>query len=98
MRIIEKKEPEKWTLELTCQENKDEYGFVWARKENDFCGSKLEIDVDDIFFKTWWKMSVGRGKDYLVKCPVCQNLIYIKPDLIPSYIKKKVDQKGESNL
>ena len=28
MRIIEKKEPEKWTLELTCQENKDEYDKI----------------------------------------------------------------------
>lgn len=97
MKIIEKKKPQKWTLEIVCQQNKDEYGFVWGCKDNDYCGSTLEIDEDDIFFKTWWKLATGEGKDYLTRCPVCHNLIYIKPELIPSYVKKKADQKGEDN-
>lgn len=73
-------------MEIECGQVKDEYGFDYGDSK-DFCGSILEIDIDDIKKHEWFKYPNFEGVDYGVKCPVCGKFIVIDKSKIPNVVK-----------
>lgn len=72
-------------MKIKCKRVVDEYGFAYG-KENDFCGSELEIDAEDIKQHKWDKYPDYNGTDYGVICPVCNQFIAIDKDKIPKSV------------
>lgn len=72
-------------MKIKCKRVVDEYGFAYG-KENDFCGSELEIDVEDIKKHKWDKYPDYSGTDYGVICPICNQFIAIDKDKIPKIV------------
>ena len=74
MKILERHESyNDWKLEITCDSI-----------NGHSCGSKLEINKDDLDFQPRSNHIV-----YGVTCPVCGAFIEIAPNLIPEIFKKK---------
>lgn len=73
-------------LKIECRRVVDEYGFSYGN-ENDFCGSILEIEVDDIRKHPWFKYPTYEGVDYGVVCPVCGKFIVIDESILPVGVK-----------
>ena len=67
---------------VKCKQVIDEHGFSYG-EEKDFCGSELEIDMNDIKEHPWFKYPNYTGTDYGVICPVCGNFIVIDKQSIP---------------
>ena len=76
MKILERHDPyEDWKLEIVCEDI------------NESCGSKLEINKDDILFRTVPRFLNTEQKIYGVICPVCGAFIQINKKLIPDKIR-----------
>ena len=88
MKILEEGFGEDWKLTIRCEIKKDENGLTWDSTKS-HCGSLLEVDKDDIMTRRWDKFLYNaRGTDYVVKCPKCGCCLYIKPSLIPEFVKE----------
>lgn len=70
---------------IYCKRTVDKYGFTYG-DEKDFCGSKLEIEAEDIKMHSWTKYPNYSGIDYGVKCPVCRKFIVIDRGMIPDIV------------
>lgn len=68
-----------------CRRVADTYGFAYG-EEKDFCGSKLEIEAEDIKKHKWFKYPDYEGIDYGVICPVCGKFIVVDRNEIPNRI------------
>jgi hypothetical protein len=71
--------------QIKCQRVVDEYGFAYG-KDHDFCGSELEVDMEDIKKHKWSKYPDYKGVDYGVICPVCGKFVVINEKEIPNGI------------
>lgn len=78
-------------MQIKCKRVTDEYGFAYG-KEIDFCGSELEVGVEDIKKHKWFKYPDYKGIDYGVVCPICGKFIVINKKEIP---KKILDNAEE---
>lgn len=89
MKVLERHEVNEKTFPMiiTCNRVVDEYGFAYG-DEKDFCGSKLEIEAEDIKKHSWTKYPDYSGIDYGVKCPVCGQFIVIDKRKLPAEIIK----------
>lgn len=72
-------------MQIKCKRVVDMYGFSYG-KENDFCGSELEVDAEDIKKHGWFKYPNYEGTDYGVVCPVCGQFIVIDKKKIPKTV------------
>ena len=63
-------------MKVVCRRITDEYGFGYG-DDNDFCGSVLEVDAQDIK-KHNWVDEDHRGTDYGIICPVCGMFIPVE--------------------
>ena len=78
-------------MEIICQRVVDRHGFSYG-KANDFCGSKLEIEADDIKAHDWEKYPDYKGTDYGVICPVCGQFVMISEENVPESVAKKAEK------
>ena len=78
-------------MKVKCERVVDEYHFSYGT-EIDFCGSELEVDIDDIKKHSWEKYPDFKGTDYGVKCPVCGKFIAINKDKLPSYVIEHAEE------
>lgn len=78
-------------MKITCKRVVDEYGFAYGKRE-DFCGSELEVDADDIKKHKWSKYPDYSGIDYGVICPICGQFITIDESKIPKCVIDKVEE------
>ena len=74
-------------MQIVCQKVLDEHGFSYG-KEHDFCGSKIEIEAEDIVAHDWDKYPDYHGTDFGVKCPICGQFIMIDREFVPESIMK----------
>ncbi len=92
MRVIEKNSFNLlFPMEVRCQRVEDRYGFAYGEVA-DFCGSRLEIEANDIKQHHWSKYPDYKGVDYGVICPVCKQFVVISPESIPQVIKDNAEQ------
>lgn len=78
-------------MKVLCKRVVDEYGFAYGKKE-DFCGSELEVDINDIKKHKWSKYPDYSGIDYGVICPVCDQFTIIDESKIPKYVIDKAEE------
>ena len=78
-------------IKIKCRRVVDAYGFAYG-KTNDFCGSELEVEVEDIKKHKWFKYPNYSGTDYGVRCPICNQFIPIKEEDIPKTIKERAEE------
>lgn len=72
-------------MQVTCKRVVDKYGFAYGRAA-DFCGSEIEIDVEDIKKHEWFKYPNYEGVDYGIICPICGKFIVVDNDKLPTKI------------
>lgn len=89
MKVI--KENSVFPMKIKCERVEDKYGFAYGGV-NDFCGSELEIDADDIKKHKWSKCPDYSGTDYGVICPVCRQFIAIDDGDIPKFVLEKAEE------
>lgn len=90
MKVI-KKNKNKFTIEVTCQMVKDEYGFTYGKKD-EFCGSMLEVNAEDIKKHPWRKYPDYEGVDYGVICPICGKFVVIEKMNIPLNVVNNAEE------
>lgn len=78
-------------MKIKCKLVKYEYGFGYG-SENDFCGSELEVDMEDIVKHPWYKYPDYEGVDYGVQCPVCGQFIVIDKRILPEQILRNAKE------
>ena len=78
-------------MKIVCHQVADKYEFVYG-KENDFCGSELEIEAEDIKKHKWDKYPDYSGTNYGVVCPVCGEFIPIDICKIPARILNDAEE------
>ena len=78
-------------MKIACKRVVDEYGFAYGKRE-DFCGSELEVDADDIKKHKWSKYPDYSGTDYGVICPICGQFITIDESKIPKCVIDTVEE------
>ena len=91
MKILEKGKGPDWKLEVTCDIIKDKEGLTYD-DDKKHCNSKLEINDEDVEVVHWEKWYES-GKDYIVRCPVCENRIWLDPDKLPNWVKGEADRR-----
>ena len=92
MKIISKKNYDHvFPMKIKCSQVRDEYGFSYGKVE-DFCGSELEIDANDIKKHKWFKYPNYVGIDYGVLCPVCGKFIVIDAAELPNAILESAEE------
>lgn len=92
MKVIkENKFSDIFPMKIKCKRITDEYGFSYG-KENDFCGSELEIEISDIKKHEWSKYPDYSGVDYGVICPMCGQFIPINEDNIPKNVLERAEK------
>lgn len=69
-------------MKIICHQVVDEDGYTYGKK-NDFCGSELEIEAEDIKKHTWYKYPDYSGVDYGVVCPMCGKFVVVDTGRIP---------------
>ena len=74
-----------------CRRVVDTYGFAYG-EEKDFCGSKLEIEAEDIKKHKWFKYPDYEGVDYGVICPVCGKFIVVDRNEIPNKVLSDAEE------
>jgi hypothetical protein len=79
---------------VECEKVVDKYGYSYGDAK-DFCGSKIEIEKEDIKKHKWYKYPYYEGIDYGFVCPVCGKFIAVDEDKIP---KKILDEAEEIRL
>lgn len=88
MKVIKNGTGENWTLQVKCEHTPDKYGLEYD-KGKERCGSILEIDKSDVYYREFYKYPDIEGKDYVIKCPVCGSCIQLDEEKIPEYIKSQ---------
>ena len=76
---------------VECRRVVDQYGFAYGDAK-DFCGSKIEIEIEDIKKRPWFKYPDYSGTDYGFKCPKCGKFVVVDKNKIP---KKVLDEAKE---
>jgi hypothetical protein len=76
---------------VKCEMIKDEYGFTYG-KSKDFCGSKIEIEVEDIKKHKWDKYPDYCGTDYGFVCPVCKKFVVVDKNKISQKILDEAEE------
>ena len=74
-----------------CKRVEDKYGFAYGDTK-DFCGSKIEIEMEDIKEHKRSKYPDYKGIDYGFICPVCGKFVVVDQNTIP---KKVLDEAEE---
>lgn len=93
MEIVKEGNGQDWHLTLKCEVVKDKYGLDYDG-DKEHCGSELKIDKTDIMIRKWEKyLYQASGTDYVVKCPKCGCCLYIKPDLLPEWVKTQAKER-----
>jgi hypothetical protein len=83
MKVLEKKIPfADFTMEVTCT------GENWEQGDKIPCGSKLEINSDDLLRREWSKYPDDNGIDYGFICPVCGCFTQINSIILPKDLRK----------
>lgn len=77
--------------QIQCKRIVDKYGFAYG-KDHDFCGSVLEIDVEDIKKHKWFKYPDYKGVDYGVICPVCGKFVVVNENEIPNKVLRDAEE------
>lgn len=83
-------------MRIRCRRVVDEYGFAYG-KEKDFCGSELEIEIEDIKKHEWFKYPCYEGVDYGAICPVCGKFIVVDKKVIPDKVLNNAQKVYLSN-
>lgn len=78
-------------MKIVCHQVVDKYGFAYG-KANDFCGSELEIEAEDIKKHKWDKYPDYSGTDYGVACPVCGKFIVVDTSEIPIQVLNDAEE------
>lgn len=92
MRVLEKKNFEHvFPMVIECKQVIDEYGYSYGNKA-DFCGSKLEIEAEDIKKHPWAKYPDYSGIDYGVICPVCGKFVVVNSEDLPQSVMKNAEE------
>ena len=95
MKILKENNYDDWSLEVSCN------GLNWNQNDMFPCGSKLELDVNDVLIRSWFKYPDREGSNYGFICPICGCFTEIKDDLLPSGVKRLakdyLKMKGETN-
>lgn len=92
MKVIERGNYENaFPMIVECKRVVDKYGFAYGDAK-DFCGSKIEIEMEDIKKHKWDKYPDYKGIDYGFICPVCRKFVAIEQNTIP---KKVLDEAEE---
>lgn len=85
MRIVKQRKAfENWSLKVTCN------GEKWTQKQAP-CGSDLEIDIKDLYFRKWFKYPNTEGISYGYICPVCGCFSEINESLLSKHMKIKAN-------
>lgn len=95
MKVIEEGNYENvFPMTVECRRVVDQYGFAYGDSK-DFCGSKIEIEMEDIKKHGWSKYPNYEGTDYGFICPVCGKFIAVDKKKIP---KKVLDEAEEISI
>ncbi len=65
-----------WNIKVKCKGN---YGG---------CGSLLQVEIDDINISLIKEIDGGINLGYCFKCPVCDSIVNILENNLPTYVKK----------
>lgn len=79
---------------VECKRVVDEYGFAYGDTK-DFCGSKIEIEMEDIKKHKWNKYPDYNGTDYGFICPICGKFVVVDKNKVP---KKVLDESQEISI
>ncbi|MBQ8627181.1 MAG: hypothetical protein IJ419_13615 [Agathobacter sp.] len=79
-------------MRVKCERIVDANHFSYGDTK-DFCGSVLEIEIEDIERRDWSKYPDYKGYDYGITCPICGKFIPISEDILPESVIKAVDAK-----
>lgn len=86
MRVLEKGNYGKvFPMVVECKRVVDKHGFAYGDAK-DFCGSKIEIEAEDIKKHKWAKYPDYKGTDYGFICPECGKFIVVDEKKIPKQI------------
>jgi hypothetical protein len=92
MKILQQKSPfEDWKLEVICT------GKYWDQDTKVPCGSKLEIEINDIIKRKWYKYPDYEGTSYGFICPVCGCFSEIEEKYLSMYIKNMAKDYSDFN-
>ena len=76
---------------VECKRVVDRYGFDYGSPQ-DFCGSKIEIEMEDIKKHKWAKYPDYKGTDYGFICPKCGKFVVIEEHKIPKKVLKEIEE------
>jgi len=86
MRIIEEGNfGNVFPMVVKCQRVVDRYGYGYGDAK-DFCGSKIEIEREDVKKHKWFKYPDDKGTDYGFICPKCGKFVAIDINKIPKQV------------
>ena len=92
MRIIEEGNYENvFPMVIECKRVVDQFGFAYGDSK-DFCGSKIEIEREDIKKHGWDKYPDYHGVDYGFICPKCGKFIVVDRDKIPDKVLEEAEE------
>lgn len=92
MRVIkENKNYGIFPMKVQCRRVVDGYGFAYGSK-TDFCGSELEVEIEDIKAHDWEKYPDYKGTDYGVVCPICGKFVVIDEKSLPETVKQNAEK------
>lgn len=74
--MSELKSFKEWSLKVKCKEN---YGG---------CGSLLQVEIGDINISLIKEIDGSISLGYCFKCPVCDSIVNILENDLPTYVKK----------
>jgi len=94
MKVIEKSEGEsRWTSIVQCTGEGNECEN--ARRQAFPCGSKLEIDENDIFMTHHYCFDGSVSDYYTITCPCCGALTDLDKRIIPYNVRTYVEHKDQ---
>lgn len=76
---------------VECKEVVDKHGFAYGDTK-DFCGSKIEIEAEDIKKHEWFKYPNYEGTDYGFICPKCGKFVAVDINKIPKQVLDEAEE------
>lgn len=78
-------------MKVKCKKVLDKNNLGYGNAK-DYCGSELEIEVDDIKKHDWFKYPDLKGVDYGVICPVCGSFVVVDENKIPKSVSDNAEE------